>query len=247
MTPEQKVMFQKEAERISKRVQDITQNPKTLSPDFLQQLRTQPINLKESKCGQFEIKREIISAGKEITVISHRNWIMMGYKPLKVVFDKDRLLHKLLRNGQGLLMSDSPQEMFLQYDAYKNASGKVLVGGLGIGLYPSMISKKPDVSKIDIVEIDKDIIALTEKQFKKNPKIRIINDDIKHFLKTIEGENYDYCYIDIHYSTGAMTYIHSVLPLRKIIERKFPNMKTDFWGEEEMKSQYIGSDSYVGG
>jgi len=192
-------------------------------------------------------EHEYVPAGKEMTVVSHRNCLMMGYKPLKVVFQDIRTVHKLVKDGQGLLMSDTPQEMFLQYDAYCNAKGKVLVGGLGIGMYPAMISKKPEVSEVHVVEIDKDIINLTGKQFRKNPKIKIVNDDIKHFLRTIQGENYDYCYIDIHYSTGAMEYINTVLPLREIINKKFPQLKTDFWGEEEMKAQYIGSNSYIGG
>ena len=60
---------------------------------------------------------------------------------------------------------------------------------------------------------------------------------IWHFLKTTK-EKFDYIYIDIHYSTGCMEYLHTILPMRKLLKKRFPKVQADFWGEEEMKSQY---------
>jgi hypothetical protein len=32
----------------------------------------------------------------------------------------------------------------------------------------------------------------------------------------------------------------TVLPMQKILQKRFPDMPVDFWGEEEMKPQYHG-------
>ena len=131
-------------------------------------------------------------------------------------------------------MSDTPQEMFLQYEAYNNARGKVLVGGLGLGMYISMIAKKPEVTSITVIEKEKDIIKLMNF---KHPKVKIVNADIWKYLKKTK-DKFDYAYVDIHYSTGAMEYINTVLPMREIFNKRFSKIPVDFWGEEEMKSQY---------
>lgn len=224
------------AERMEKHLANISNNPKYLSLEFLESVTHSPLNLAENKVGNYQIKKEIVPKGKTMTVVSHRNWFMLGYKPLELVMPNDRVVHKLLK-GTGLLMSDTPQELFLQYEAFKNAKGNVLVGGLGLGMYPAMIYLKPSVKKITIVEKDRDVISLISPYFENIRKIKIIRDDIWHFIKTTE-EKFNYAYIDIHYSTGAMEYMHTVLPMSKILAERFPNMKADFWGEEEMKAQY---------
>jgi len=208
---------------------------KRLSPDFMEQLRMPQLPfLREGVVGDYSIKVEIIPAGEKVTVVSQRNWLMMGYVPFKVIFDKPRLVFKLFRKGHGLLMSDSPQEMFLQYDAYMNAKGRVLVGGLGLGLFAAMAAKKESVTEVVVIEIDEDVMKLCQP---KDRKIKVVQGDIWDFIRNT-SEKFDYAYIDIHYHTGCMEYIRTVLPMRKILSERFPNMPADFWGEEEMKAQY---------
>lgn len=190
-------------------------------------------HLREGKSGDFEIKIETIPVGKKMTVVSMRNWVLMGYKPLKCSFDNPRPLYKLLKKGR-LLMSDSPQELFLQYEAYKEARGNILIGGLGLGMTPTLLAKKKDVKKITVVEIEKDVIKLCNP---RNKKIRVVNDDIRKFILSTK-EKFDFIYIDIHYSTGVTEYISTVLPMRKLLTRRFPDTPSMFWGEEEMKTQY---------
>ena len=205
-----------------------------LDEDFKQLLQRPVVpHLTERKIGKFQIKIEIIPHLKEMIVVSARNWLMMGYRQLKCSFTEARPLYKLYSEKR-LLMSDSPQEMFLQYEEYKQAKGKVLIGGLGLGMSPTLFAEKEDVDEVVVVEIEKDIIKLCKP---KNNKIKIINDDIWNFLKTTK-EKFDYIYIDIHYSTGCMEYIHTVLPMRKLLKKRFPNIPSSFWAEEEMKSQY---------
>lgn len=210
------------------------QNQKELGKDFRKLLERPTVShLKERKVGEFQIKIDIIPSFKEMTVVSMRNWFLMGYKQLKCSFENPRPVYKLFKEKQ-MLMSDSPQEMFLQYEAYKKACGRVLMGGLGLGMSPTLFAEKEEVTEVIVIEKEKDIIRLCKP---KNKKIKVINGDIWNFIKET-NEKFDYIYIDIHYSTGAMEYIHTVLPMRKILIKRFPNVPASFWGEEEMESQY---------
>jgi len=207
---------------------------KRLAPEFFELLKSpQLLHLRKSTNGKYSVEMDLIKTGEPVTVVSERNWLMMGYAPQKVLYDCPRILNKLKKEGR-LLMSDSPQEMFLQYDAYMQANGKVLVGGLGLGLYADMIAKKKNVTEVVVVEIDKDVIELCKPV---NPKIRVIHGNVKDFIASTD-EHFDFAYIDIHYSTGCMEYLQTVLPMRRIFERRFPSMPVYFWGEEEMKAQY---------
>ena len=207
---------------------------KILDKDFFKLLEKPAVpHLRERQIGEFKIKIDTIPAEKEMTIVSPRNWLLMGYKQQKAIFDYPKPIFKLFRNKR-LLMSDSPQEIFLQYDAYKNAHGRILTSGLGLGMSPTLFAEKDNVSEVIVIEISKEIIKLCKP---KNKKIKVINDDIWHFLKTTK-EKFDYIYIDIHYSTGCMEYLHTILPMRKLLKKRFPKVQADFWGEEEMKSQY---------
>lgn len=234
------MVTQKQLLKLSKHAQKQVENykglkiQKILTPEFVKLLQKPAVpHLTEKKVGEHEVKIEIVPAGKEMTVVSMRNWLMMGYKPQEVRFTEPRPIFKLYK-GTSLLMSDSPQEIFLQYDAYQAAKGRVLMGGLGLGMSANLFAEKPEVTEILVVEISKDVMKLCKP---KNKKIKVINGDIKDFINSSK-EKFDFIYIDIHYSTGCMEYIHTVLPMRKILGKKFPGTPAIFWGEEEMKSQY---------
>ena len=206
---------------------------KTLTNEQLMQFAIPPnIDYSLKKSGEYSIEMDVIPKGEPMTVVSMRNSLLMGYKPQKICLDTFRIIHKL-KKGKDLLMSDSPQEMFLQYTCVENAHGKVLVGGLGLGMYANMIAEKEEVTEVVVVEISEDVIKLSKPN---NPKIRVVHMDISEFIKSTK-EKFDYAYVDIYYGTGAYEYLNIVLPLKKLIVKKFPKLKVEFWAEKEMKSQ----------
>ena len=222
-------------------IEKITANmeqKKELSHDFLSTLIVSPLSvlsdIKEGTSGNFKLVKERIEAGTQVTVVSWRNMLLMGYRPTKIELPYRRIVHKLYNEGQ-LLMSDSPQEMFLQKDMMDKANGRVLTSGLGLSLFTHMAMNKDEVTEIVVVEKEPDIIDLINID---HPKVTVLCEDIWGFLRTTKDVNFDYIYIDIHYRTGAMEYINTVLPMRKIIEKRFPGVSADFWGEDEMKTQY---------
>ena len=73
----------------------------------------------------------------------------------------------LMHDERGLVMSDVPAEIagalpFLDWVAAESAQRKVrvLIGGLGLGIVPAWLLTRTDVAKVDVVEIDPDVIML---------------------------------------------------------------------------------------
>lgn len=84
-----------------------------------------------------------------------------------------------LFRGETIVMSDTPNELLDASSFVHWAEGQVLIAGLGLGCVPYALSKKPNVTSIDIVEISPDVIALVAPWLKsKTPKVNIIEGDI---------------------------------------------------------------------
>ncbi|MBN2075906.1 MAG: class I SAM-dependent methyltransferase, partial [Dehalococcoidales bacterium] len=98
----------------------------------------------------------------------------------------------LTENGN-TWMTDNPFEVESSLGAIEGARGDVLIGGLGIGLLPTLMKDKVD--SIDIVELNQEVIDLVFHQV-ATEKTQIIHDDICHYL-TSTGKRYDFICVDI--------------------------------------------------
>ncbi len=141
------------------------------------------------KRGSFEIKRGIVPQGTLLWTYDHREgrvskaWYGFDY-PLVILLEND-----------DIWMSDSQPEVEEIMGAAAKAKGDVLISGLGIGLLPTFLKDKADVERIDIVERQPEVIDLVFDQI-ASPKMRIVNDDVFHFLDTTSNQ-YDFIYVDI--------------------------------------------------
>lgn len=123
----------------------------------------------------------------------------------KCKFDwKKRKFTNWKQNGEDMpftvWMSDGLQERLMMWEAAKRSRGRVLCGGLGLGIYPQMALSLPRVESIDIIECDPDVIALIETAWKKNPwpgmgKVNIRLSPVESYLEKTK-ERYDTVYID---------------------------------------------------
>ncbi len=116
------------------------------------------------------------------------------------------------------------------------ASGNVLLCGLGMGYAAYMLSLKDSITSIDIVELNEDVIALfTEEilpQFEHKDKVNIIKGNAIAYLKNEDLSEYDYINVDIWRDTPDM------LPLYLEcleIESKYDNVDFSYWLEPELK------------
>ena len=96
--------------------------------------------------------------------------------------------------AEDVVMSNSEFEKQQNLEIINDAKGDVLIAGLGIGLILLPIMKKPEVSKIDVIEKYQEVIDLIEEQLPLNSKVNIICDDAYKFEPK---QMYDTIYIDI--------------------------------------------------
>ena len=84
------------------------------------------------------------------------------------------------QSGWDVWMSLTPNEIWSQRSGIQQATGHVVIGGLGMGWLMRQIAKKPSVTKITVVEKDKRILNWFGKKICKNtPKVdKVICGDI---------------------------------------------------------------------
>ncbi len=92
-------------------------------------------------------------------------------------------------------MSDSIQERYMMRNAAEIVSGRVLVGGLGLGMFPQYaLSRKAE--EIVVVEKNPTILEITGPIMEDFPSVEIVNGDIFEYLLETE-ETFDHAYYDI--------------------------------------------------
>jgi hypothetical protein len=141
-------------------------------------------------------------------------------------------------------MADTLIERSMMLLAAREAKGKVLVGGLGLGIYPqiTMLLKRP-VSSITIVESHPEVIRLVEPCVTKfaqshGVSVRILPDTIENFMQNTD-ERFDTIYLDtwgdLHYK--FLGYINYLVSLASKIAT--PEGKIQCWGYNFLYKEFI--------
>jgi len=100
------------------------------------------------------------------------------------------------KSGFGdVLMSDTDFEVNTNLEAINEATGDVLIFGLGLGLILNVIMEKPDVKSVTVVELHEEIINYVGPHY-KNKKLKIIQGDAYGWTPP-PRTRYDYIYYDI--------------------------------------------------
>lgn len=104
---------------------------------------------------------------------------------------------RLMRGG-AVVMSDTPAEVGDAKWFVAEATGDILVGGLGLGIVARQLLDKPKVGHVTVVEISPDVISLVHPYLK--PKyggyLDVIQADIFDW-KPPNGYKWDYAWYDI--------------------------------------------------
>lgn len=179
--------------------------------------------LKPGKVGNFSLEIRKISKGSVMKMYDRKGFLTKG----KYTFDYPIAV---LLEGDGIWMSDSQLEVESTVGAVEAARGNCLIGGLGIGFLPTLISPKPNVRSIDIIEKSQDVIDLIYHQVVTS-KTRVFKDDIYHYLETTSLK-YDFVHIDIW--TGITAPIKEIEKARLLSKRvlKSPRSVTWVWLQE---------------
>lgn len=95
--------------------------------------------------------------------------------------------YKGLRRGGGLIMSNTPDEIRDCYEFFRQARGRVLINGLGLGIVLDVILHKLDdfkslskewaVKEVFVIEKSEDVLHLVGPTFLKDKRVHLIHDD----------------------------------------------------------------------
>lgn len=214
-------------------------NPKTrkYAQDTLALFQQLP-TYKPCSQGRFSIEEEVKRVGASIPIVSFRQALFEGSKlqPISIKCQEDVVIHKLVDKDNGVWMSTLPQELGQMLSVLKSAKGKVLVGGLGLGVITHLLQQLPKVKVVSTVEIESDLIELIFQYIDTNKSI-FLNMDLHSFLKDVPSKAYDFAFFDIWQGTGEWTWQTQVVPLRRLARNKIKRVMC--WQENEMQGQVL--------
>lgn len=133
-------------------------------------------------------------------------------------------------------MSLKPNEIETMREPIENASGNVLVFGLGLGYYTYCVSEKENVRSVTVVEKDENIISLFKEKilpfFKNREKIRIVRSDAFLYMREkMNKSNADFVFTDIWHDTsdGLELYLRA-----KKYENMLNGARFEYWIERSI-------------
>lgn len=144
----------------------------------------------------------------------------------------------LMHRGS-VVMSDTEMEKRTNSEFVRNAHGKVLIGGLGIGLILLAVQDKDEVKNITVIEKSREVIDLVANQLPLNDKVEIVNADVFEYSPT---EKYNTIYMDIWNYINQDVYREQMRPLisryRKYLVPKSEdeNRYIDCWCKYQAKN-----------
>ena len=145
---------------------------------------------------------------------------------------------RLIR-GSGIfrdvIMSDTPAEIMDHLDFIREARGKVLINGLGLGVALNAILQKPEVEQVTVIEISEDVVKLVGQHYmdKAKSKLKIILADALTW-RPEKGERFDVVWHDI-WDNICSDNLESMKKLHRSYGRKCDWQGS--WGKELCKYQ----------
>ena len=102
---------------------------------------------------------------------------------------------RLMRN-RTVVMSDVPAEKRDHIDPVLNATGHILLNGLGIGMVLNACLRKPEVTKATVIEISQDLIDIVGPHYLTDKRVEIICADAMNYAPP-KGVRYGMVWHDI--------------------------------------------------
>jgi hypothetical protein len=147
---------------------------------------------------------------------------------------KKRIPQTLLQIDGDTWMLDDPLHWVGMQRLAEHASGKVLVGGLGLGMLVHALSKNDKVTSIDVIEREADVISLVEPLVPKTKPLRIFNKDFYAVLK--DAEVYDTVILDFWVTDADSDTLDRIVvraqmdAMVKVVKERMPAAKVFVWG-----------------
>ena len=217
-------------------VKEFNKNPYIKNIDFMNRQQ-----------GDFEL-RYLNYMPYELSIYNVPKWLDQGYIDIPRIscftekFEYPAIMQKSIHSTW---MSVSPNEVFTMERPIRQAKGKVLTLGCGMGYFTYMASLKEEVESITIIELEQSVIDLFETfilpQFENKDKIIIVKGDAIEYLSNLLDGQYDYCFADIWIG------VQDIEPYLAVKEagKRFHKTEIDYWIEESfaaLLSNYVWLD-----
>jgi len=139
----------------------------------------------------------------------------------------------LLING-ALFMSDTYAEISEHFELLREARGRVLISGLGLGVALKMCIESERVEHTTVVELSTDVCELIVPQFIERygeERFTILNADARHPERFVKAAHFDYAWHDIWETISGEN-----LPEMLDMQRRWLPYCTQqaFWSHERM-------------
>lgn len=130
--------------------------------------------------------------------------------------------YKVLSRNGTIVMSNTPMECRTNAEFVREATGRVLINGLGLGMVLTAVLKKPEVSFVRVVEISAELIAMVAPHF-TDPRVEIVHANALEY-RPAKGERFNAVWHDIWDSITEDN-----LPDMKLLHRRYGKL-TDWQG-----------------
>jgi len=154
------------------------------------------------------------------------------YQYIAVTEDAAKHERYLRNNKKGLIQGgislNTPEKLLFEYTQMSFISlaflekepEDVLFAGLGIGVMPRYLNRYNPQTKMDVVEIDTDIMPIAKEYFyfKENEKLQVHSRDARQFIKRSK-KKYDIIFLDAYQSDYIPFHLTTVEFLREVKSR----------------------------
>lgn len=146
------------------------------------------------KITPFALTTDEVQLQKARSIMSGKGWTTLELQP-------NFQYVKLVKKGEGTMMSDTPMERNSNRDFVRKANGDVLIFGLGLGLIIMPLLDAEEVTSITVIELHQDLIDLVTpilKKYDHHNKLKVVQGDCFEYHKQVEkGTKFDCVYGDI--------------------------------------------------
>lgn len=181
----------------------------------------------EGRSGNVEIRHMVVGKAE-----SDFTALRAAINPGRDLFVSQGRYAQLFVNG-GIMMSDTDMEKRSNTDVCQNASGHVLIAGLGLGMIVHPIANKPEVKRITIVEKSPDVIKLVAPSLPK--KAAVVEGDIFTWTPA-KGAKYDTIYFDIWPDITTDNLVSMAKLHRRFGRYKAPGAWMESWQRARLQS-----------
>jgi hypothetical protein len=188
-----------------------------------------------------EVRLRKIAAGSAIQQSNLRTLFCGGQDWPALTWDCETIWRELYDEARGVWMTDLPIEQRQMEAQTEGLEGRVLVGGLGLGVVVRILLETDLVDDITVVESDQRIIDLVGPTLLDefgDESLEIIHADLFNFLRERDPDAaaWDCAFFDIWQSDGESTFHEVVVPLRELAVPHVDG-RIACWNEDVMRGQ----------